>query len=375
MEWNLRARGQVGGRLWTGDPCAVEYGEEAIFWFGVLEGWDAKFACRAIDAALPGSQPIFQPQTLLPALRAAIALNCEIMPESRFDRKHYFYWDQPGGYQITQFYHPLAKNGYIKLFPTDGIDLGEGVGEMVVGIKQVQMEQDTAKTITTPSLDPMTTPSTHLIDLNRVSHLLIEVITTPCLPSSTHASLALRKLQSLLRVSSAAVVGMEWGGLRCDANVSVSPRGSTTLGQRCEIKNLFSIKVVEEAVEAEARRQVSVLENGGVVAGETRGWDGDCGGNEGTFRLRGKEGEVDYRYMPEPDVPPVKVGGGVVEWLRMEIPELPDYILGRLAREVKAGGEYGLTLKDANTLMAWDGGARVGYFEEVVAKVRRHLEE
>ncbi|RPB20109.1 hypothetical protein L211DRAFT_792877 [Terfezia boudieri ATCC MYA-4762] len=323
------------------------------------------------DAALPGSQPIFQPQTLLPALRAAIALNCEIMPESRFDRKHYFYWDQPGGYQITQFYHPLAKDGYIKLFPTDGIELGEGVEEMVVGIKQVQMEQDTAKTITTPSLDPMTTPSTHLIDLNRVSHPLIEVITTPCLPSSTHASLALRKLQSLLRASNAAIVGMEWGGLRCDVNVSVRPRGSTTLGQRCEIKNLFSIKVVEEAVEAEARRQVSVLENGGVVVGETRGWDGELGK---TFRLRGKEGEVDYRYMPEPDVPPVRVGRGVVEWLRREMPELPDDMLGRLAREVKAGGKYGLTLKDANTLMAWDGGARVGYFEEVVAKVRRHLE-
>jgi len=165
---------------------------------------------------------------------------------------------------------------------------------------------------------------------------------------------------------------MEWGGLRCDVNVSVRPRGSTTLGQRCEIKNLFSIKVVEEAVEAEARRQVSVLENGGVVVGETRGWDGEFGR---TFRLRGKEGEVDYRYMPEPDVPPVRVGKGVVEWLRKEMPELPDEVLARLVRGIKEGGEYGLTVKDANTLMAWDGGARVGYFEEVVEKVRRHLKE
>ena len=165
---------------------------------------------------------------------------------------------------------------------------------------------------------------------------------------------------------------MEWGGLRCDVNVSVRPRGSTALGQRCEIKNLFSIKVVEEAVEAEARRQVSVLEGGGTVVGETRGWDGELGR---TFRLRGKEGEVDYRYMPEPDVPPVRVGRGVVEWLRSEMPELPDEMLGRLVRGVKEGGEYGLTVKDANTLMAWDGGARVGYFEEVVEKVKRHLKE
>ena len=165
---------------------------------------------------------------------------------------------------------------------------------------------------------------------------------------------------------------MEWGGLRCDVNVSVRPRGSTTLGQRCEIKNLFSIKVVEEAVEAEARRQVEVLEEGGVVQGETRGWDGELGR---TFRLRGKEGEVDYRYMPEPDVPPVRVGRGVVEWLRAGMPELPDEMLGRLVRGGKEGGEYGLTVKDANTLMAWDGGARVPYFEEVVEKVRRLLKE
>lgn len=244
------------------------------------------------------------------------------------------------------------------------------------------MEQDTAKTLTTPSVTP-NAQTTHLIDLNRVSHPLIEIITTPCIPSAHYASLTLRKLQHMLRVSHAAVLGMEWGGLRCDVNVSVRPRGSGTLGQRVELKNLASVKLVEEAVLTEARRQVSVLEAGGEVIGETRGWDAE---RETTYRLRGKEGEVDYRYMPEPDVPPVVVGMDLVEWIKGTMPELPDQTLKRLVKPVDGGqvgevgeaegegvGEYGLTVKDAGTLMAWDNGARVGYYEEVVRLVREEL--
>ena len=160
---------------------------------------------------------------------------------------------------------------------------------------------------------------------------------------------------------------MEWGGLRCDVNVSVRPRSSPLLGQRCEIKNLSSVKLVEEAVTAEARRQVQVLEAGGAIIAETRGWDVEKGE---TYRLRGKEGEVDYRYMPEPDLPPVKIAKGVVEWLQQTMPELPDEMVARLSRPVKAGGAYGLTVKDAHTLIGWDTAARVPYFEEVAGKVR-----
>lgn len=160
---------------------------------------------------------------------------------------------------------------------------------------------------------------------------------------------------------------MEWGGLRCDVNVSVRLRGSPLLGQRCEIKNLSSVKLVEEAVNAEARRQVQVLESGGAVTAETRGWDVEKGE---TYRLRGKEGEVDYRYMPEPDLPPIRIAKGVVEWLLQTMPELPDEMMARLSKPVKDGGAYGLTVKDAHTLMGWDSGARVPYFEEIVGKVR-----
>ncbi|KAF8470229.1 GatB/GatE catalytic domain-containing protein [Kalaharituber pfeilii] len=316
------------------------------------------------DAALPGSQPLFQPSTLLPALRAAIALNCEIQSESRFDRKHYFYPDQPSGYQITQFYHPLAKNGYIKLLPTDGVDVDlDGRDELVVGIKQVQMEQDTAKTTHAPPH--------HLLDLNRVSHPLLEIITTPCLPTPSLASLTLRKIQHLLRFTGAAVLGMEWGGLRCDVNVSVRPRGSppSLLNQRVEIKNLFSLKVVEEAIASEGRRQIRIFEAGGEVKGETRGWDQET---KETVRLRGKEGETDYRYMPDPDIPPVRIAREVVEQVRMGMPMLPDEVVGRLVKGEEEGG-FGLSVKDANTLMGWEGGGRVGYYFEVVEEVKRRL--
>lgn len=314
------------------------------------------------DAAMPGTQPQFQVATLLPALRAAIALRCDVQRRSGWDRKHYFHWDQPNGYQITQYYAPFARNGRLELTAEDGVPAADlqGAGSLVIGLKQIQMEQDTAKT-TSHGL------STHHIDLNRTGHPLIEIITLPQIHSPQTAAAVVRKIQAVLKSVDACVTGMELGGLRADVNVSVRERGTsgslsysgvTGLGQRTEIKNLASFKAVEDAVIAERDRQISVLEGGGVIEGETRGWT--LGAAE-TTRLRGKEGEVDYRYMPDADLPPLLVGEDLVEHLRKTLPELPDETVKRVSEE------YGLSVKDAKTIVSLDNGDRLEFMEETVS--------
>ncbi|KAI2631518.1 aspartyl/glutamyl-tRNA amidotransferase subunit B [Hypomontagnella submonticulosa] len=303
------------------------------------------------DLATPGSQPIFQKETLIPALRAALALNCDIQTVSRFDRKHYFHWDQPSGYQITQYYEPFARDGKITLQARDGIAAEDGDG-VSIGIKQIQMEQDTAKTLAQPG-------EVHWIDFNRVGVPLIEIITLPDIHHPATAAAFVRKVQALLNAADSCVSGMEAGGLRADVNVSVrrSDDPSAPLGQRTEIKNLSSFKAVEDAIIAERDRQIAVLESGGIVESETRGWS--IGSTE-TRRLRGKEGEVDYRYMPDPDLGPVIIGEDLVNHLRGTLGELPDAEVDELIRR------FGLTPKDALSLVVLDGGKRIEFFWNVV---------
>lgn len=310
------------------------------------------------DLATPGSQPIFQKETLIPAIRAALALNCEIQPVSRFDRKHYFHWDQPSGYQITQYYEPFARNGRIELQARDGI-AAEGGESISVGIKQVQMEQDTAKTMAQPG-------DVHWVDFNRTGVPLIEIITLPDIHHPATAAALVRKVQSLLNAVDSCVSGMETGGLRADVNVSVRRSGDpdAPLGTRTEIKNLSSFKAVEDATIAERDRQIAVLESGGVVEGETRGWS--IGSTE-TRRLRGKEGEVDYRYMPDPDLAPVIIGEDLVEHLRSTTGRLPDEEVDNLIKKL------GLTAKDALSLISLDNGNRLEYFWNVADAVMDKL--
>ncbi|KAL4906302.1 Glutamyl-tRNA amidotransferase subunit B, mitochondrial [Aspergillus multicolor] len=315
------------------------------------------------DLAFPGSQPEFQAATLLPALRAALALNCDIQPVSRFDRKHYFYQDQPAGYQITQYYEPFARNGYLDLFTHDGIAPEDG-DRVRIGIKQIQLEQDTAKSQEYP-------PSTQLLDFNRVSHPLIEIITMPQIHNPATAAAFVRKVQAILQHCNSVTTGMEAGGLRADVNVSVRLRGDGSgahqyggiggLGQRTEIKNLSSFKAVEDAIIAEKNRQIDVLESGGAVEGETRGWT--IGSTE-TRRLRGKEGEVDYRYMPDPDIPPLIIGEDLVSALSDTLPTGPDALIDMLV------GQYGLPIEDAKPLIELDDGARLEYYQDVVDVLR-----
>ncbi|KAI5467096.1 GatB/GatE catalytic domain-containing protein [Mariannaea sp. PMI_226] len=310
------------------------------------------------DVAMPGSQPLFQKETLIPALRAALALNCDIQKTSRFDRKHYFWWDQPSGYQITQYYEPFAKNGHITLFRRDGISPQDGE-EVVVGIQQVQLEQDTAKTIAQ-------TNNTHWLDFNRVGVPLIEIITRPEIHHPRTAAVLVRKIQLLLNTVDACVSGMETGGLRADVNVSVrrTDGSNPSLGTRTEIKNLSTVKAVEDAIIAERDRQIRELEAGGSIASETRGWS--IGATE-TRRLRGKEGEVDYRYMPDPDIAPLVIGDDLVNHLRDSLAVSSDSEVDTLI------SEFGLTSKDSFSLINLENGARVQYFYKVLKSLKEKL--
>ncbi|ETN43116.1 aspartyl/glutamyl-tRNA(Asn/Gln) amidotransferase, B subunit [Cyphellophora europaea CBS 101466] len=312
------------------------------------------------DLALPGSQPVFQYATLIPAIRGAVVLGCEIQSESRFDRKHYFYHDQPSGYQITQYYQPLAKDGYVII--NDANDELENGQELVVGIKQVQLEQDTARTHDQDA-------QTSLVDFNRAGHPLIEIISLPQIHSPRVAAAYVKKVQALLFSVDAVTTGMELGGLRADVNVSVrrtdrplegglSYGGVSGLGQRAEIKNLSSFKGVEDAIRAERDRQIAVLESGGVVEGETRGWSVSRPGV--TRRLRGKEGEIDYRYMPDPDIPPLYIAPDLVQHLTSTLPPIPEELALMLQND------YGLSVVDSWALLTLDDGRRLIYFQEVV---------
>ncbi|KAI5303834.1 hypothetical protein KEM56_007139 [Ascosphaera pollenicola] len=224
------------------------------------------------------------------------------------------------------------------------------------------MEQDTAKSTETPS-------GAYLLDFNRVSRPLIEIITFPQIHSPETAAACVKKIQAVLQSVGAVTTGMEMGGLRADVNVSVKRRdapagdqgyyGISGLGQRTEIKNLSSFKAVEDAVRAEMKRQISVLEAGGVIEGETRRW---TSGQTETKKLRGKEGEVDYRYMPDPDLSPIILGDEFLEELRSRMPELPDAQLEMLT----ADSRYGLTMVDAKALMDLDGGSRLEYYQDAI---------
>lgn len=315
------------------------------------------------DVALPGSQPHFQLATLLPALRAGVALRCAIQPRSRFDRKHYFYHDQPVGYQVTQYYEPFAKDGRVELRLDDGV-----LQPQTVDIKQVQMEQDTAKSQEQDE-------ETNLIDFNRSGHPLIEIISMPQIHSPEAASAYVRKVQALLLSVDAVTAGMEQGGLRADVNVSVRRNNDSPgehsysniggLGQRTEIKNLSTIKAVEDAVRAEKARQIQVLEAGGTIEGETRGWS-LARPNE-TRRLRGKEGEVDYRYMPDPDIPPLYIGSDIVEHVQSTLPALPDELRLMLTEDP----QYNMSLTDAKIILQADTGDRLDFYQETVEALRK----
>ena len=274
----------------------------------------------------PGALPKLNEEVLNYAIKAALALDCEINGESQFDRKNYFYPDSPKNYQITQYFKPYAENGKLHIVTNSG-------KESEVGIERIQIEEDTAKSIHTTSES--------LLNYNRASVPLIEIISKPEIKNAEEAYAYLNTLKDRLKYTKVSDVSMELGSLRCDANVSVRKKGDTVLGTRTETKNLNSFKAVVRAIEYETNRQIEVIENGGRVVQETRLWDEEQGV---TRPMRSKEEAMDYRYFPEPDLPRVIISDDRLEKVRKDMPEFADEKAKRFI------GEYNLNDKEAATL-------------------------
>ena len=274
----------------------------------------------------PGALPKLNEEVLNYAIKAALALDCEINGESQFDRKNYFYPDSPKNYQITQYFKPYAENGKLHIVTNSG-------KESEVGIERIQIEEDTAKSIHTASES--------LLNYNRASVPLIEIISKPEIKNAEEAYAYLNTLKDRLKYTKVSDVSMELGSLRCDANVSVRKKGDTVLGTRTETKNLNSFKAVVRATEYETNIQIEVIENGGRVVQETRLWDEEQGV---TRPMRSKEEAMDYRYFPEPDLPRVIISDDRLEKVRKDMPEFADEKAKRFI------GEYNLNDKEAATL-------------------------
>ncbi|KAG8865143.1 hypothetical protein FRB96_000032 [Tulasnella sp. 330] len=291
------------------------------------------------DAAFPGTLPKLNRKCVDLAIRTALGLNASVQHRSAFDRKHYFYHDLPSGYQITQSYAPIALGGILHL---DKVD-------RTVRIKQVQLEQDTGKTTFSESLNRTQ------VDLNRAGAGLMEIVSEPDMRTPEEAVAYIRTLQALLRSVGASDGNMEQGSLRCDVNVSVNKAGEPW-GTRCEIKNLNSTKSVQAAIACEVDRQIKLLQSGSVVSQETRGFDEH---RMTTFKLRSKEDAPEYRYMPDPNLPPLILTEADIDSVRQSMPELPHKTAARLE------SVYGLVPRDIQVLMSVGSGSNVGYDGEV----------
>jgi aspartyl-tRNA(Asn)/glutamyl-tRNA(Gln) amidotransferase subunit B len=282
---------------------------------------------------LPGALPVLNGHAVVLAVRAALALGCTIQPRSVFARKHYFYADQPKGYQISQFDEPFSTGGHL--------DIGKRVR-----ITRVHMEEDAGKTIHASGEDS-------IVDLNRSGVPLIEIVGEPDLTSGAEAAEYLRALRELLLFIGVNDGHLEEGSFRCDANVSIRPVGETKLGTRVELKNINSIRFVEKAIDHEILRQTDELDAGRTLHQETRGWDEKTGT---TYSLRSKEEAQDYRYFPDPDLPPLLLSPRFVEEVRKGTPELPAAMRRRFV------GDLGLSPSAAEILTQHPRIA--AYFEE-----------
>ncbi|HEX3036145.1 MAG TPA: Asp-tRNA(Asn)/Glu-tRNA(Gln) amidotransferase subunit GatB [Thermodesulfobacteriota bacterium] len=271
-----------------------------------------------ICLGMPGVLPVLNKKALEFAIRAALAANCEISPKSRFARKNYFYPDLPKGYQISQYEEPLSTNGWLEV-ESNG-------SNKRVRIRRIHLEEDAGKLIHEYS------PSWSYVDLNRTGVPLIEIVSEPDISNSEEAVAYLKKLRSILMYIGVCDGNMQEGSLRCDANVSVRPKGSDVLGIKTEVKNVNSFRFVQKALEYEIKRQISLIESGRKVVQETRLFNPTQGV---TFAMRSKEEAHDYRYFPDPDLLPVVVGEKWIDKIRDTLPELPDNRRARFINEYK----------------------------------------
>ena len=283
--------------------------------------------CCPICMAMPGTLPVLNEKVVEYAIKAGLAMNCEIARNSKNDRKNYFYPDLPKSYQISQFDMPLCSNGYVEIETKNGLKK--------IGITRIHIEEDAGK------LNHDEFGRGCYVDLNRAGVPLIEIVSEPDLRGPEEADAYLRKIKSILEYIEVSDCKMQEGSLRADVNVSIRKMGDTKLGTRTEMKNMNSFRAIQNAVNYEIERQIGVVEAGGKVEQETLRWD-ELQGK--TFSMRDKEDAQDYRYFPEPDLALIKISDEYIEEIRKSLPELPE------SRKVRYIEEYKLPEYDANIL-------------------------
>ncbi|WP_424967774.1 Asp-tRNA(Asn)/Glu-tRNA(Gln) amidotransferase subunit GatB [Dinoroseobacter sp. S375] len=307
-----------------------------------------------VDAGMPGMLPVINEECVAQAVRTGLGLKAEINLRSAFDRKNYFYPDLPQGYQISQLYHPIVGEGEVL------VELGDGTAR-VVRIERIHLEQDAGKSI--HDMDPHMS----FVDLNRTGVALMEIVSRPDIRGPEEAAAYVSKLRQIMRYLGTCDGNMQNGNLRADVNVSVCRPGDYEkyqatqdfghLGTRCEIKNMNSLRFIQQAIDHEARRQIAIIEDGGSVDQETRLYDPDKGE---TRSMRSKEEAHDYRYFPDPDLLPLEIEQGWVDDIASGLPELPD------AKKARFMGDFGLSDYDASVLTADTTNA--AYFEAVAGE-------
>ena len=294
-----------------------------------------------ISLGHPGTLPVHNQSAVEMAIKMGLALDCDIRRVNQYSRKNYFYADLPKGYQITQFDTPLCNNGYVTIKLKDGI-------EKNIRLTRIHMEEDTGKSMHDQDMYDT------LVDYNRAGTPLIEVVTEPDIKTGDEAYAFVTEIRRLVRYLEICDGNMEEGSLRCDANISVMPKGTTVFGTKVEVKNMNSISNVKRAIDFEIQRQIEVIKNGGAVDGETRGFNGLAGT---TFSMRKKEAVNDYRYFPEPDLPPTIITEDYIAKVKSEMPELPRALFKRFTND------YGLSDYDAAVLI--DDKLSAFYFEDL----------
>ncbi len=297
--------------------------------------------CCPVCLGLPGALPVINKRAVDHVLAAGAAIEAETPATTRWDRKNYFYPDLPKGYQISQYDLPLAAHGRLTF--------GTSAGEVTIGITRAHLEEDTAKLV--HSTDEVGR-RVSLIDFNRSGAPLMEIVTDPDIRTAEQARRYAEELQALLRAIGASDADMDRGQMRVEANVSLRPRGTEPFGTRVEVKNMNSFRSVERAIDFEIERQAAALDAGEILTQDTRGWNED---NGTTYVMRSKEDSHDYRYFPEPDLPPLRVDAAWLAAIRDALPELP------AARRARYVANLGLSAYDAAVIVG--DGAATGLFE------------
>lgn len=336
MEWEIVMGLEVHTELATKTKifcgCSTEFGGEPN-----------THVCE-ICSGMPGTLPLLNKRVVEFAIRTGVATNCTITQNNKFDRKNYFYPDLPKAYQISQLYLPICRNGYIEVNTKDG-------EKKKIGIHEIHMEEDAGKLIHDEFEDCT------LVDYNRCGVPLLEIVSEPDFRSAEEVIDYLSKLRAILQYTGVSDCKMQEGSLRADVNLSVKPKGQAEFGTRTEMKNLNSFHAIERAIAYEAQRQIELIEDGEKVVQETRRWDDNKGSS---YAMRSKEDAQDYKYFPEPDLPPIEISDEQIEEIKSTMPELPEEKRERYLNE--------LGLPEYDTGIITGDIALVKFFESTLEK-------